>query len=113
ATQSITLHADGSPGTWSPAPGWLESSQQQVEGSIATLNLAAGEVAEINFELPASSKDFSGRIVADVVGQDGVTVVLVEGVSFSAHPLDEYELRVPDATGIGCLRPSGWASCTY
>lgn len=110
-TQSIRLHADGSPGTWSQWYGWEENAQP--EGSIATLNLAPGEVANLNFELPRADRDFVGRVVADMVGVDDAVVVLAENVSFSAHPLDDYSFLFPETETVMCSWPDGDTSCTY
>ncbi len=112
-SQVIELALDGSPGVWSEPMAWDQNPQPQ--GSIATLNLAPGEVADVTFAIDDSTKRFIGSIVADLEGSDSGTVVLVPELDFPSTPVPGYYLNFAGASiGLECSKPgSRRASCTF
>jgi hypothetical protein len=110
-SQIIELSLDGSPGVWGEPTMWDQNPQPQ--GTLATLNLAPGEVADVTFIIADSTKRFMGRIVADLAGSESGAVVLVDGLDFPSLPMPGYYLSLADGylTCSGPERPS--TPCTF
>lgn len=101
-SQLISLTLDGSPGVWGPPTGWEDN--EQPEGSLATLNLAPGELAELSFIIADETRRFEGRIAADLIAPETGSVVLADALVIEPTPVPGYYLSFANGP-LECTRP--------
>lgn len=101
-SQAIDLRLDGSPGVWAEPYGW-EDDPQPV-GSLATVNLAPGQLSMLTFIIADNERKFTGRIVGDLVSPSTGVVILVDGLSVDSTPVDGYYLSLMSGA-LECSKP--------
>ncbi len=111
-SQVMNLALDGSPALW----GYVTDSQGNppVEGSLATINLSPGEIADLTFDIADSSQRFVGRIVADLITPESGVVVLAEELSIDPTPVPGYHLDFTSGQSLACSQPGNeYFKCTF
>ena len=87
--QIINLSFDGQPGVWGETSSQTDG-QIQPAGTIASVDLAAGELANLVFRFPDDQGVFEGRVLADiVVGAESRTVMLLNDIWILPRPSEE------------------------
>lgn len=87
--QYVEVDVDGSPATWSSSFG----GDGEPEGSLVTVNLSPGEVAELVVARAPQvdrQRAYAGRLVADLADGSGTTVILANDVRFDRDMVPGY-----------------------
>lgn len=69
-------------------------SGEHEPGTIVTVNLSPGEIADLHLELVPHDESFSGKIVARMVSPENRTIILAKKVRLPAAPRTDFALTV-------------------
>lgn len=86
-TQLIILDMTSGNAVWGPHYGMGDGG---AEGSPVTINVAPGEATELVFTRSDLQRSYSGRIIADVAGENSDTFIIADDVSFERNPVPGY-----------------------
>lgn len=98
--QPMYIGVDGKEAVYGETVG--VTGDVQPEGSPVTINVAPGAVASVTLTRAKDvdrQRNYAGRFLADVVGEDGRTVTLADDVEFRRDQVPGYRIDFVEETG--------------